>query len=72
MIRLRRCCGALVIFISIQARAEPIMNVRRMFTGMNHLRINQKLITREKWGGGREEFQKYERAELTSFPNCLK
>lgn len=42
MTRPRRCGGVLVILIRIKASAEPIMNVRRIFTGMNHLHIEAK------------------------------
>jgi hypothetical protein len=37
MTRPWRCGGVLVILMRIQASTEPIMNVRRIFTGMNHL-----------------------------------
>lgn len=61
-----------MIFISIHARAEPMMNVRSTFTGMNHLHINQKLPVNKKGVGGGREFQKFDRAELTRLPNFLK
>ena len=64
-----------MIFISIEARAEPMMNVRSTFTGMNHLHINQKLpMNKNGVGGGGvvREFQKFDRAELTRLPNFLK
>lgn len=38
-----RCGGVLVILIRTQARAEPSMNVRRIFTGMNHLRFEGRV-----------------------------
>ena len=66
-----------MILISIHARAEPMMNVRSTFTGMNHLHINQKLPMNKNGvvvggGGGGTEFQKFDRAKLTRLPNFLK
>lgn len=34
--------GGLVIFIKIHPKADPNMNVARIFTGMNHLNDNKK------------------------------
>lgn len=59
--------------MSIHARTEPIRNVRRTFTGMNHLQIDKEVTQlkgKEKEGQG-EELRTYDRAELTRLPNCL-
>jgi hypothetical protein len=60
MTRPWRCGGVFVILMSIQASIEPIMNVRRIFTGINHLhhhhnnffvpRVSFKIALRVKIG----------------------
>jgi len=35
----RRCEGGLVILITIQPKNEPMMNVSKTLSGMNHLKM---------------------------------
>ncbi|KAJ0840538.1 hypothetical protein HanPSC8_Chr14g0619961 [Helianthus annuus] len=44
MTRPCKSSGVLVILTSAHPNPDPIMNVRRMFTGMNHLYIISKSI----------------------------
>jgi len=37
-----KCLGALVNLTRIHPKAEPMINVRRILTGMNHLNHNKK------------------------------
>ena len=41
------CFGGLVILIKIHPKAEPSMNVQRIFNGMNHLNHNKKKMSQK-------------------------